>query len=841
MSHILRTATLVATAFAAISQAKTIHFKPDYAQADADGSAEHPWPTLDKCFSQAVAGDVCLLEPGAYNLATPTGGTLGRIANSGTATSPIVMEARLPGTAFIGAWHELDWNETVAGSGIWTGTLRTPLAASIPALQGVWSSRLAQSGARLWYLDRRTILPEARWPRSESIFPRAAYMTSGWAATRYDRYTLPGLPPGTFSGAKVHGYRIEEEGAVVRTVGTRLSGDQVSIVNGMMADDDYTESGKRHRAWVSSHPDLLDASLDLGRWTWDHNNQNVRMVYHMDPDLTHFVLQVSAVGPDLAGRSHWTFRNLNFMGVVPVDDAATTGISYEGVSIQGVGLSEGIVDFLGSNSDLTGFVINGTGTSIDRSNFTLCPNSCVEILGSRVSVTNSSFTYSQLNAGAYSGTIHVKGSDIDVRNNYLSELGTSGIVFNRDADRVRISQNRIENWGRLAYSRAGGVSGFYHGTGSIEVDSNVILNQSVIDVPETDPLPGVGLNLMFGRNNVFAHHNIIDHAMVGIRLGGFYGNPEDNSQNNTIVSNTVGANTRYGWLRVQMASASPYSGSTIANNIFRTGCGYKEMEDYTFSEIVPASSTDPIAGGAIHHNLLPSVDPLFLDPTSSAWDFRLATGSPAIDAGVTYDLPGGIRVPYLGAAPDLGAIENGTNWTAGVKPENPGDPEDPEDPEDPPASGPFSMDDAALWTIPADEAVAVSTSDKNEGTGSFSVTPAGYKILESHPVTQDAVGGTSFVAFDFKISSLQANPWWVGAIQLYVECPSLNVWNQWIGQIELTGLAKDEWQTGRLAVPEYVAKQLQGASYSDLKVRVAVNLNPGSGALGLDNLRFLNN
>ena len=40
---------------------------------------------------------------------------------------------------------------------------------------------------------------------------------------------------------------------------------------------------------------------------------------------------------------------------------------------------------------------------------------------------------------------------------------------------------------------------------------------------------------------------------------------------------------------------------------------------------------------------------------------------------------------------------------------------------------------------------------------------------------------------------------------------------------------------------EYVAKQLQGASYSDLKVRVAVNLNPGSGALGLDNLRFLNN
>lgn len=838
MTHILRAATLLATAFAAMSQARTIHFKPD-AGAGADGSAEHPWPTLDKCFGEAVAGDVCLLEPGAYNLATPAGGTIGRIANSGTAESPIRIEARVPGSAFIGAWHELDWSETTAGSGIWTGALRTPLAASVPALQGLWSSRLVQSGARLWYLDRRSILPEARWPRSESVFPRMAYMSSGWSVTRYDRYTIPGLPAGAFSGAKVHGFRIEEEGAVVRTVGTRLSGDQVSIVDGVF-DDDYTESEGRHRVWVSSHPDLLDATLDMGRWTWDHANQNVRMAYHMDPDLTHFVLQVSAVGPDLAGRSHWTFRNVDFMGVVPVDDAATTGIRYEGVSFQGPGLSEGIVEFLGSASDLTGFVINGTATAIERSSFTLCPNSCLEILGSHVSVKNSVFTYSQLNAGAYSGTIHVKGSDIEVRNNSLSELGTSGIVFNRDADRVRISQNRIENWGRLAYSRAGGVAGFYRGAGSIEVDSNVILNQSIIDAPEIDPLPGVGLNFMFARNNVFAHHNIVDHAMVGIRLGGFTGRPEDNSHNNTIVSNTVGANTRYGWLRVQMASASPYSGSAIANNIFRTGCGFKSNSAYKFSEIVPTSSTDPISGGAIHHNLLPSVDPLFTDPTSPAWDFRLLEGSPAIDAGVAYNLPGGIPVTYLDAAPDLGAIEGRTSWTAGVKPADPKDPPPPPPPP-PPTSGPFSMDDADLWTIPADQAVTVSVSDKSEGSGSFSVAPAGYKVLESDPVTQDAVGGTSFVAVDFKVSSVQSNPWWVGTIQLYVECPSRNLWNQWVGQIELTGVVKDAWQTGRLAVPEYVAAQLKGASYSDLKVRVTVNLNPGSGALGLDNLRFLNN
>ncbi len=51
-------------------------------------------------------------------------------------------------------------------------------------------------------------------------------------------------------------------------------------------------------------------------------------------------------------------------------------------------------------------------------------------------------------------------------------------------------------------------------------------------------------------------------------------------------------------------------------------------------------------------------DPQFLDATNN--DFRLAPSSPAIDAGVQ------VGIPYLGAAPDLGAIEfDGTSSTGG--------------------------------------------------------------------------------------------------------------------------------------------------------------------------------
>ena len=829
MTKFLRTASFLAMAFTALAQAKTIHFDANYAGADADGSSDHPWRTLDKCFGSAIAGDVCLLEPGAYNLATPTGGTLGRVQNSGLPAFPIRVEARLQGTVFIGAWHELDWNETQSGSKIWVGTFRTPLAATISSLQSVWSDRLAQSGVRLWYLDRRVMLPRATWPRLDAIFPRMAYLDAG---SMYNAYTLSGLPSGSLVGANVHFSRLEEEGAILRTVSGRPSTNVLSISNGGFKDQS-TATLEGHRVWISDHPDLLDPELDQGRWTWDPANNNVRVAYHMDPDLTSLVLQISSVGPDLAGRAYWTFSNITFLGVVPVDDSKSAGIRYEGVTFQNVGLNNGQLENEAYLSDPVGLVLNGSSSAVDRCDFSMCPSNCIEIHGAMSKVTNSVFTYSQLNGGAHTGTIHVMGPSAEVRNNRLDELGVSGIVLNTDANNARISQNLITNWGRISHSHGGGIVATFRSTGSVEIDSNMIFNQSVLDAIRNDPLPGGAINLLFGRNKAFVHHNIIDGAQVGIRLGGYMGSSEDNSQENTIVSNDVGANTTYSWLRVQMQGSTPYSGTSILNNIFRTTSGYKTRGMSHFAQITPVSVLDPIPGGVIHHNLSPAQDPLFVAPTSPDWDFRLTEGSPAIDAGVSYNLPDLTPLPYAGTAPDAGAIEYGTNWSAGVKPPPPCTSCGPK------STTPFNMDDTELWTIPADEEVTTS-SDKTEGAASFSVTAAGYKLLESDPVTQNAVGGTGFISFDYKIPSLQANPWWVGAVQFYVESPSRGLWNQWIGQIELTGLTKDEWHTGRLAIPAFVAQQLADAAYSDLKVRVAVNLNPGSGALGLDNIRFEN-
>jgi hypothetical protein len=355
----------------------------------------------------------------------------------------------------------------------------------------------------------------------------------------------------------------------------------------------------------------------------------------------------------------------------------------------------------------------------------------------------------------------------------------------------------------------------------VTIDSNLILDETPVDPVRSNPRPGAGIHLMFGRNKALVHHNVIDNAVTGIRLGGFYGNPEDHSRDNLILSNTIGAGVQYSWV-TSLAGAQSHLGTRLANNIFRTQAAYNFAVGSVFMRTF--SPNDGLTGGTPDHNLLPTQNPLFLDPTPYEWNFGLATGSPAIDAGATI---ASIHPSWLGAAPDIGAIEHGTAWRAGLEPETPVV-----------QGGALSLDNTLGWSIPADQPVTIST-DRTEGRGAFSVTPSGYKILQSPAVASTSVGGLGFAVLDMLVPVLQANPWYAGAVQLYVECPSRGIWNQWVGQISLTELANGEWSTQRLPIPSYISQALAGAPYSDLVVRISVNTNPGSGNLLLDNVRFV--
>lgn len=808
-------ATLLTIA-ASVATAATIHFNPNYEGTDSDGSEYRPWRTLDRCFTTASPGDVCLLEPGAYNLATASGGSLGRVTRSGTATAPIRVEARFPGSVHIGAWHDVTWTR-VGTMDRWVANLVTPLGASVAALQSVWQGRLNQNGVRLWFLSRRSALQQASWPVTNTMFPATAYLQPGTTNTGYN---LAGLPAGSFARAKAHVFRDEEQGAAVREVQLRTGANTLTM-EPPGVDDYLFFLNSYRRVWLSSHPDLLAVNPE-GRWTVDPATGLVYVSMSFDP-LQSYVLQVSAVGPDLSDISYWTFRNVGFMGVVPITNANTSGLRFEGVSFDRPGLHDGLSAFDAGEAYRTGVVLEGSNHIVERAYFSGCPLNCLELLGTDIKVRNNLFTYSQTQGGAYSGAVHVMGANAEVRHNVISEAGGSGIVVNKDATNARVSRNRIENWGRLTASRVGGVAALFRTTGPIEIDSNLILNYAIQNPPQLDLRPGGAINLMFSRNLAFLHHNIIENSNVGIRLGGWAGMPDNTSNDNKVYNNSIGSGVTYSWLNAPTTGAR-LAGTRMVNNIYRTQMAYVSPSDEL--TLTPYSPLGLMSGGFQSNNLVPALDPLFIDPVADEWDFGLLTGSPAIDAGAPYVLPSGQTLAFGGSAPDIGAMEFGTSWTAGNMPYVP----------EVPATA-FSMDDPSTWQIPGDQPV-VATTTKTEGSGAFEIAPTGYKVLESPAVNQSAIGGLGFVTLDARISSIQANPWWVGAVQVYIEVPSRGLWNQWVGQWELTGRPQDEWQTLHLPLPSYITTQLQGADYSDLKVRIAVNLNPGSGPLILDNLRF---
>ena len=126
----------------------------------------------------------------------------------------------------------------------------------------------------------------------------------------------------------------------------------------------------------------------------------------------------------------------------------------------------------------------------------------------------------------------------------------------------------------------------------------------------------------------------------------------------------------------------------------------------------------------------------------------------------------------------------------------------------------------------------------SSGQTSLEVEGAGYSVVESPELsTNDLPLGITEVSIDLFVGSNQPNPFWIGALQFFVHAPSANLYNAYVGQIELTGIAQDEFTTLTFDLPAHIASALEG-SHDDLQLRYALNVNQGSGPYYLDNIQF---
>jgi hypothetical protein len=126
-----------------------------------------------------------------------------------------------------------------------------------------------------------------------------------------------------------------------------------------------------------------------------------------------------------------------------------------------------------------------------------------------------------------------------------------------------------------------------------------------------------------------------------------------------------------------------------------------------------------------------------------------------------------------------------------------------------------------------------------QGSGSLGVSATGYTEIVSRSFnTAQLTGVTSSLSIDVFVPTKQPNPYWVGAIQLFATCPAAGIFNTYLGQGELTGLFQGEFNT--VTFPTLPSNLIGAFSNpgNSCSLRVALNVNAGSGEYLLDNLAF---
>ena len=128
------------------------------------------------------------------------------------------------------------------------------------------------------------------------------------------------------------------------------------------------------------------------------------------------------------------------------------------------------------------------------------------------------------------------------------------------------------------------------------------------------------------------------------------------------------------------------------------------------------------------------------------------------------------------------------------------------------------------------------STNRRQGRFSLSLKAQNFVELRGRQFNLTA-GLPANITLDFFLPTAQANPFWFGAVQAYVDCPSKNVNNAFLSQVELTGKPTGVFSTLTFPVSQ-ATRDAVGGSCEDFNVRFTVNVPFNStGTYLLDNVR----
>ena len=150
----------------------------------------------------------------------------------------------------------------------------------------------------------------------------------------------------------------------------------------------------------------------------------------------------------------------------------------------------------------------------------------------------------------------------------------------------------------------------------------------------------------------------------------------------------------------------------------------------------------------------------------------------------------------------------------------------------------FGFEKLGRWSFSTGGTVVGLNQNHTQGTASLEVAAQNYQPLTSEPMSSIGTVGP-VVLLDILLPTLQGNPNWFGDVQMFVNAPSVGIFNQSLGDVQLTGLPLATWQTLAFQLTSQEISQLSG-SFNDLTFTIALNVSFNeTGHYLLDNLRFV--